>query len=250
MKKIYLAALTLAMTACVSNDDLNPVENYGYIDLNVSNDPVMVTRAEGDPNWQLSATKDGEIYTGIVYGTNKVPAGTYVITAKSHASIDKANTSNTYGEPYFEGTSVQTQISAGQSENVNIDCHQAQNSKLTLVNALNSSVFTDVKLNATSHNRELSLSTQHPSAFYSTGTQVNYNISYKYNDSQTETVIKNNGQDYTITIAEAAKDYQIKLTSTDNGNINVTVTYNNEFGTVESEDFTFDAATGDIANQQ
>ena len=36
MKKIYLAALTLAMTACVSNDDLNPVDNYGYIDLNVS----------------------------------------------------------------------------------------------------------------------------------------------------------------------------------------------------------------------
>ena len=47
MKKIYLAALTLAMTACVSNDDLNPVDNYGYIDVNVSNDPVMVTRAEG-----------------------------------------------------------------------------------------------------------------------------------------------------------------------------------------------------------
>ena len=45
MKKIYLAALTLAMTACVSNDDLNPVENYGYIDLNVSNDPIVETKA-------------------------------------------------------------------------------------------------------------------------------------------------------------------------------------------------------------
>lgn len=249
MKKIYLAALTLAMTACVSNDDLNPVDNYGYIDLNVSNDPVMVTRA-GEPNWQLSATKNGEAYTGIAYGTNKVPEGTYVISAKSHASIDVANTTNTYGEPYFEGETAPTQISAGDSKDATIDCGKAKNSKLTLVNDLNSSVFTDVKLNATSSNRGLSLSTQNPSAFYSTGTQVSYNISYKYNDSETETVIKNDdGQDYTITIAEAAKDYQIKLTSTDNGNINVTVTYNNEFGTVEKV-FTFDAATGDIANQE
>lgn len=248
MKKIYLAALTLAMTACVSNDDLNPVDNYGYIDLNVSNDPVMVTRA-GEPNWQLSATKNGEAYTGIAYGTNKVPEGTYVISAKSHASIDMANTTNTYGEPYFVGESAPTQISAGDSKDATIDCGKAKNSKLTLVNALNSFVFTNVKLNATSLNRQLSLSNQNPSAFYSTGTQVSYNISYKYNDSQTETVIKNNGQDYTITIAEAAKDYQIKLESTDNGNINVTVTYNNEFGIVEKE-FTFDAATGDIANQQ
>ena len=246
MKKIYLAALTLAMTACVSNDDLNPVDNYGYIDVNVSNDPIMVTRA-GGPSWLISATKDGSSYTGIVSGANKVPSGTYVITAKSHTSIDVANTLNTYGEPYFEGESAETQISVGQSENVNINCHQAQNSKLTLVNALNSSVFTNVKLNATSLNRQLSLSNQNPSAFYSIETSVNYNISYNYNGSETETVIKNGGQDYTITIAEAAKDYQIKLTSTDNGNINVTVTYNNEFGTVERE-FTFDAATGDIAN--
>ena len=249
MKKIYLAALTLAMTACVSNDDLNPVDNYGYIDVNVSNDPIMVTRA-GGPSWLISATKDDSPYTGIESGVNKVPEGTYVITAKSHNSIDDANTWNTYGEPYFEGVSDATEVSAGESVDIVITCEQAKNSKLTLVNELNTLVFSDVKLNATSHNRELSLSTQHPSAFYSTGTQVNYNISYKYNDSQTETVIKNNGQDYTITIAEAAKDYQIKLTSTDNGNINVTVTYNNEFGTVESEDFTFDAATGDIANQQ
>ena len=247
MKKIYLAALTLAMSACVSNDDLNPVENYGYIDVNVSNDPVMVTRA-GEPNWQLSATKNEEAYIGITSGTNKVPAGTYVITAKSHNSIDDANTWNTYGEPYFEGVSDATEVSAGESVDIVITCRQAKNSKLTLVNELNTLVFSDVKLNATSSNRELSLSNQKPSAFYSTGTQVSYNISYKYNDSETETVIKNDdGQDYTITIAEAAKDYQIKLESTDNGNINVTVTYNNEFGTVERE-FTFDAATGDIAN--
>ena len=184
-------------------------------------------------------------YTNIASGANKVPAGTYTITAQSHDSEEAANTLNTYGEPYFYGTSTET-ISAGQSKDVTINCGKAKNSKLTLVNSLNTSVFTNIKLNATSPNRELSLSTQNPSAFYSTGTKVSYNISYKYNNSQAETVIKDNGQDFTITIAEAAKDYQIKLSSTDNGTINVTVTFENTFGEEESASITIDAATGQI----
>lgn len=244
MKKILFAAMALGMcmTSCMNDEFPNAVQ-YGYINLNVSNNPVMVTRA-GDPTWQFSATKDGNSYTNIVYGANKVPAGTYTITAQSHDSEEAANTFNTYGEPYFEGQSTPTEISAGESKNVVIDCGKAKNSKLTLVNNLNELVFTDVKLNAASP-RELSLSTQNSSAFYSTETNVSYNISYKYNNSQEETVIKDNGKDFTITIAEAAKDYQIKLTSTDNGTINVTVTCDKDFGTVE-KDFTFDAATGQI----
>lgn len=249
MKKILFAAMALGMcmTSCMNDEFPNAVQ-YGYINLNVSNNPVMVTRA-GEPTWQFSATKDGDSYTNIVYGANKVPKGTYIITAKSHSSIDEANTFNTYGEPYFEGKSAETVISAGESKEVKIECGTAKNSKLTLVNNLNFDVFKEVKLNAISDDRKLSLSSENSSAFYSTKTEVSYNISYKYNGSQAETVIKNGDQDYTITIAEAAKDYQIKLTSTDNGNINVTVTYDNDFGTVE-KDFTFDAATGQIATEQ
>lgn len=246
MKKILFAAMALGMcmTSCMNEEFPNAVQ-YGYINLNVSNNPVMVTRTGGEPEWQFSATKDGVSYTNIASGANKVPAGTYTITAQSHDSEEAANTLNTYGEPYFYGTSTET-ISAGQSKDVTINCGKAKNSKLTLVNSLNTSVFTNIKLNATSPNRELSLSTQNPSAFYSTGTKVSYNISYKYNNSQAETVIKDNGQDFTITIAEAAKDYQIKLSSTDNGTINVTVTFENTFGEEESASITIDAATGQI----
>ena len=70
-----------------------------------------------------------------------------------------------------------------------------------------------------------------------------------YNGSDDDKFIKNNGKDYTISIAEAAKDYQIKLTSTDNGNSTVSVTYNSEFNTVESEEFTVDALTGNVVGQ-
>ena len=246
MKKILFAAMALGMcmTSCMNDEFPNAVQ-YGYINLNVSNNPVMVTRAGEAPKWQLSATKDGESYTNIAYGLNKVPAGTYTITAQSHESEEAANKLNTYGEPYFYGTSTKT-ITAGQSIDVVIDCGTATNSKLTLVNNLNSDVFKEVKLNAISDDRKLSLSSENSSAFYSTETEVSYNISYKYNGSQAETVIKNGDQDYTITIAEAAKDYQIKLTSTDNGTINITVKYDNEFGLEESKEIIFDAATGDI----
>ena len=253
MKKTFLFAAfaALCMTSCMNEEFPNAPQvsepGYGYINLNVSNDPIMVTRA-GVPSWLISATKDDSPYTGIESGVNKVPEGTYVITAKSHNSIDEANTLNKYGEPYFEGVSSATQVSAGESKSIGIDCGVAQNSKLTLVNELNTSVFSDVKLNATSPNRELSLSKDNPSAFYSIRTTVNYNISYKYNGGVDDKFIKNNGEDYTISIAEAAKDYQIKLTSTDNGNITVSVTYNSEFNTVESEEFTVDAATGGVVN--
>lgn len=244
MKKILFAAMALGMcmTSCMNEEFPNAVQ-YGYINLNVSNDPVMVTRA-GDPTWQFSATKNSESYGGIVSGANKVPAGTYIITAKSHSSIDEANTVHTYGEPYFEGASDETVISAGESKSVEINCGKAKNSKLTLVNNLNSNVFTDVKLNATSHDRNLSLSSENSSAFYSIGTTVAYNINYTYN-GEDEKTINNDGENYTINISTAATDYQIKLTSTDNGNIHVSVTYNGEFDTIESEDFTIDAATGD-----
>ena len=86
MKKILFAAMALGMcmTSCMNDEFPNAVQ-YGYINLNVSNNPVMVTRA-GDPNLQFSATKDGESYTNIAYGLNKVPAGTYTITAQSHES--------------------------------------------------------------------------------------------------------------------------------------------------------------------
>lgn len=249
MKKILFAAMALSvcMTSCMNDEFPNAVQ-YGYINLNVSNNPVMVTRA-GEPSWQFSATKNSESYSGIVAGANKVPAGKYIITAKSHSSIDEANTLHTYGEPYFEGVSAETEISAGKSEEITIDCGKAQNSKLTLVNNLNPDVFTDVKLNATSTNRELSLSSENPSAFYSIETTVAYNISYTYN-GEDEKTINNNGGSYTINISTAATDYQIKLTSTDNGNIHVSVTYNGEFDTEQSEDFTIDAATGEKVEEK
>lgn len=254
MKKIYLAALTLAMTACVSNEDLNPVDNYGYIDVNVSNDPVMVTRAEQTitdlTGWTITADGTDNDYT-LSLNDNKVLAGTYSITAKNAEDVDKANAAdNGWGKAFYESSPQNVTVSAGNTTPVNINCGFAKNSKLTLKNSLNESVFTNVKLNAKKGDTYLEMDGT-KSVFYSVNTNVNYYITYTYNtkdesnNTKTEDkTIKNNDSDFSINIANAATDYQITLSSTDNGNIKVTLTYDNGFSTDNSTTLEFDAATG------
>ena len=88
MKKIYLAALTLALTACVSNDDLNPVDNYGYIDLNVSNDPIVETKAVqiNGKSWIVKIGETEYTRTGQAFA-----AGTYNVSlqSKTYAVIER-----------------------------------------------------------------------------------------------------------------------------------------------------------------
>lgn len=244
MKKIYLAALTLAMTACVSNDDLNPIDNYGYIYVNVSNDPVMVTRAEGDPNWIITATKDEKAYEGITNGENKVPAGKYVITAKSHESIDIANETDNWGEPFYSGGSNEVEISAGGSETANISCGKAQNSKLTgSFNLITN--FSDCVLTLDPNQRNLQIKkgeednniTTNKSAFFSPG-EVTYSFSYKYNNTTVE-------QPITGAInCVAGKEHYINISSNTNGTINVSISYDPVFGNGDDATLQFDAATG------
>lgn len=253
MKKIYLAALTLAMTACVSNDDLNPVDNYGYIDVNVSNDPVMVTRAEQDvkdlSGWTITADGTDNNYT-LNLNDNKVLAGTYSITAKNATDVETANAADDgWGKAFYKSESQNVTVAAGNTTTVNINCGSAKNSKLTLVNNLNDKVFTNVKLHAKKGDNYLEMD-GNKSVFYLVGTEVNYYITYTYNttdgsgNKQTEKTIKNNDADFSINIEQAATDYQITLSSTDNGTINVTLTYNDSFATNNSTTLEFDAATG------
>ena len=255
MKKIYLAALTLAMTACVSNDDLNPVDNYGYIDVNVSNDPVMVTRAEQTVSdlsgWTITADGTDNDYT-LNLNDNKVLAGTYSITAKNATDVETANAADDgWGKAFYKSETQVVTVAAGNTTPVNINCGSAKNSKLTLNNSLNTFVFTNVKLHAKKGGSYLEMDGT-KSVFYSVGTNVDYYITYSYNtkdesgNTKTENkTIKNNDSDFSINIASAATDYQISLSSTDNGTITVTIKYNDDFTPDNSTTLKFDAATGE-----
>lgn len=263
MKKTLLAimALGMTMTSCM-NDEFPNATRYGYINLNVSNDPVMQTRGTQTvtgtdlESWHITATKDNNSYTDIQFGENKVPAGTYNFSVKSHASIEEANSAgeNNFGEAYYVGTKS-VEILAGETKTIDIECGKAGNSRLALLidEALNTEVFTNLKLNASVDGVETtrSLNATNSKAYYSPGTNVNYNITYTYVYSENgvsktkDVTIKNGNTDFQIALTNAAYEYRINVSSSDNGNINISISIDDAFSEVNDKIFNFDAATGE-----
>lgn len=270
MKKIYLAALTLAMTACVSNDDLNPVENYGYIDVNVSNDPVMVTRAEQTvsetdlSSWTITATnteKQELIYD--LKESHVVPAGKYKIEVFSHSSMEAANKAgeNELGAPYYtcstsvQGSSYNNQtvnqhvtVIAGETSTPTIYCGSAKNTRIKLDNQLNQGLsegtFSNVSLNAAAVDGRPAVTLSHGhTAYYKPSTTIVYSISYTYGGSSKQIT------DLQIQTGDAATEKIITLISNSSGQITVTISVNDQFEP-SVENLTFDAATGEQVTNQ
>lgn len=245
MKKIYLAALTLAMTACVSNEDLNPVDNYGYIDVNVSNDPVMVTRdiqSVGDLTLWTIKTKFGEEDMQDWAVDKAYKEGNYTVYVQNYADDDAWKEANEkYGAAFYKGD-TEVKVEAGKTNEATIDCGRAKNAKLTVTIADMPSAFTDVKLIAkrdSENSLEFSESNKKTEAFFGNDETVNYSIYYTYNQENKEIL---NQQ---ITMKGAATDNVITISANDNGLISVTITYDDSFEKGNSGTIQFDAATGE-----
>lgn len=252
MKKIYLAALTLAMTACVSNDDLNPVDNYGYIDVNVSNDPVMVTRADQTvsgtdlSSWTITANGETDYNLG---ETTKVKAGTYSITASSHTSLEAAL--DGWGNAYYTGTVNNIQVNAGETAEPVIQCGKAQNARIQVTFNFTTEKITDYSLtldpsaqeNDGKRNLTYNNSNSGRLAYFAAEAVIPYTLKYKYSGGSEQTINKS------ITLGEAATESIISVSSNDNGTITLSVTFNDEFDKGTNHEFTFDAATGTVEKQ-
>ena len=245
MKKIYFAALALALTACVSNEDLNPVDNYGYIDVNVSNDPVMVTRTEQNventTGWTIT-TKKGNNTAEPWSSSTAYVAGIYTVAAQNYANEDDWKTANgNYGAAFYQGATNVT-VEAGKTASAEISCGTAQNAKLTVTIAEMPTAFSNVKLTATrnaSTNLEFPGINNKTEAFFGAQEVVSYSLSYKYQSE--EKSISNQ----TITMAGAATNNVITISANTNGLISVSIKYDDAFGTGNNSTIQFDAATGE-----
>lgn len=265
MKKTFLfaALAALSMVSCTNNELPEAEPGYGYINLNVSNDVAVTTRTgegggdgETTPSWIISATKDGDTYaSSIINGNNVVPAGNYVISAKSHADIATANVKDTWGEPYYEGNSGENAINvtAGSQHNVTIACGKPKNTKVTgqfnLATGFTNCVLTldptDETVDGTERNLQIKKSetdntiTTNASAFFSAGT-VKFNFSYTYGNESKSL----DGKTITTT---AGHEHIIRISSNDNGKITLSISTEGFANGTDSE-FTFDAATGDVVS--
>lgn len=247
MKKIYFAALAMGLTACVSNEDLNPVDNYGYIDVNVSNDPIMQTRAATEvadlSAWIVKANNGSEDIT-LTTASTKVKAGTYTVSAKSHESEAVALLANDgWGAAYYEGTSGEVTVTAGQPADAVVNCGTAMNARLKVQFSLIGN-FTGYSLTA---ERGLVFNSENAAyalAYYAATEEVEYTLKYKYNNGAEKTITGK------ITMNGAATENIISIASNDNGTISVTVNYDDTFQTGNSKDLEFDAATGEEVKKQ
>ena len=241
MKKTFFSimALAMAMTSC-TNEVLTDVDGYGTIVLSVNNDETVTrsAKAVADLNgWIVKASNSSEEIT-LTTASTKVKAGKYTVSAKSHASAADALTVNDgWGAAYYEGTSGEVTVEAGQPANAIVNCGTAKNARLKVQFSLVSN-FTEYSLTA---DRGLVFNSDNAAsalAYYAATEEVEYTLRYKYNGTQKEIT-------GTITMNGAATENIISIASNDNGTISVTVNYDDTFGTGNSENLEFDAATGD-----
>lgn len=249
MKKILFAAMALGMcmTSCMNDEFPNAVQ-YGYINLNVSNDPTLQTRAvqtvsESDLNKWTIKTKSGEEQEQKWTANKAYKAGTYIVSAQSHENEEDWKSANDgWGAAYYEGTDDEVTVERGKTALAEINCSTAKNAKLTVTIAEMPDAFKNVEVRAVRNETKILTfdGSEGKQAFFKAGEEVKYSIHYTYND--VPKIIDNK----TITMAGAATNNIITIQANDNGLISVNIKYDDSFGEGESEDFTFDAATGEI----
>lgn len=242
MKKTFFAiALAMVGLSSCTNEVLTDVDAMGTIVLSVSNDE-QVTRAAkavADLNGWTVKANDATSEISLTTASTKVKAGKYTVSAQSHASEAAALDDNDgWGAAYYEGSAENVVVAAGGTATAKIDCGKARNARLKVQFSLISN-FTDYSLTAANRNLVFDKSNSSTAlAYYGATEVVNYTLTYKYNGvEKTKTG--------TITMNGAATENIISISSNDNGTISVTVNYDDTFGTGNSENLVFDAATGE-----
>lgn len=242
MKKTIFSimALAMAMVSC-TNEVLTDVDGYGTIVLSVNNDETVTrsAKAVADLNVWIVKANNGSENISLTTASTKVKAGTYDITAKSHTDEAAALADNDgWGAAYYEGSTSGVVVEAGKTVPVTVDCDKAKNARLKVQFSLISN-FTEYSLTAANRNRVFDASNSSTAlAYYGATEKVDYTLTYKYNGAEKT-------KSGSITMKGAATENIISISSNDNGTISVTVNYDDTFGTGNSENLEFDAATGD-----
>ena len=130
--------------------------------------------------WIVKANNGSEDIT-LTTASTKVKAGKYTVSAQSHASEAEALTVNDgWGAAYYEGTSGEVTVNAGQPADAIVNCGTAKNARLKVQFSLISN-FTEYSLTA---ERGLVFNSDNATsalAYYAATEVVDYTLSYKYN---------------------------------------------------------------------
>ena len=245
MKKNFLPiiALALSATACVSDADLDVADNKGYINVSVSADNSMETRASATvSNTESWIKKVDDVVWNPSTGYN---AGEHTVSVRNYESVTAAlNVNDGWGDMYFEG-SKKVNVTKGETVAAEVDCGTAKNARLSVIFNL-PSVFTAYSVKATTTDTERNTkeftfdsSTGGKKAYFKASEVLQYELTYTYDNNPSETI-----SDKRITLGGAATDNIINISANDNGKITITIKADETFSEGQSETITIDAATG------
>lgn len=246
MKKTFLfmcVAAATAFTSCQSEVDMfEEAGKTATIDLSITNDDVMQSRAEttvpDNSNWYITVGSNSQILVSAL-SSEKYEAGNYDITVSSHANEAAAITANA---AYYEGT-VSNQPLVKGSNSVTVACGKAQNCRVVadFAGLSGFDLITEPQLTVTQTDvtdRVLTSSATTGYFYAGTGKTISYQLDYKYKGADATALTG------TIQNPAAATEYQVKVVTNSNGTITLTITYDTEFTTNTAETITIDAATG------
>lgn len=250
MKKNFLPiiALALSATACVSDADLDVTDNKGYINVSVSADNSMETRASATvSNTESWIKKVDDVVWNPSTGYN---AGEHTVSVRNYESVTAAlNVNDGWGDMYFEGSTTVT-VEQGMTATATVDCKSAKNARLKVAFGTFPNTFSDIKITATTTNSSRTKTsfeftpTTSQLAYFSANESISYTLSWSINGNEKTTT-------GTFALAGAATENVITINPNSNGLIKITISADLEFTNGTKETITIDAATGDkVANSQ
>lgn len=245
MKKTLLAimALGMTMTSCM-NDEFPNAARYGYINLNVSNDPIVETRATVTnlSEWTVVVTKGTE--TKFAGKADKLVEQSF--TSGTDYSLTVYNCTEeesvaSYGKGRWEGrTESNFTVSQGDATPITINCGTAKNAKVGATFNLTDN-FSNFNIVLDPTERNLTIENATTYAFFPAG-ELSFNFTYDYtNPSGVTTTGKN--IDGTINCV-AGKLHLINIQSDNSGTITLTINYD-DFTQGDGVNLQFNAATGE-----
>lgn len=256
-KTVILIAAAAMLCACTKENPKAPVaqaEGYGYISVGVDTDETTKADVTGTglASWKATVTKSGSSdasYTGsaVGVGNTKFAAGTYTVAVSNYADLTTAIGGNTeWGDAYYEGSNTNVSVTAGQTTPATVSCGKAKNARFS-VNF--DSSFTDVvatgyKVEVTSPKSLTFNATNNYAegtwAYFTASATVTYTLTYTLKKGGAE---KTKTADIALGTAGTQKVFNVRANS--NGQINLTISYDDTFTSETAEEVEIDAATGD-----
>lgn len=241
---VVVAIVAAGFTSCSNEVDMfEPINSdKATINLNITNDNLMITRAESNvtntSSWYIKVGTNDQISVSEL-SSKKYTAGEYTIVVSNYANEAAAITAN---QAYYSGSLTKNLVKG--SNTVTVSCGKAKNCrvKADLAGLADFSLITAAKLTVSQEgvdNRVLNTTNTTGYFYAGTGKTITYQLDYKYNGVDATALTGN------ISSPVAATEYQVKVVTNTNGTITLTITYDTEFTENTVETITIDAATGE-----